>query len=277
MNITAIGNAHGPHQGFLQTLNEQKDAALESKVPAAHADKSPPPIADENEVGIPITIDAVVAEVSDEENVPGVIRNLEASHFKGVADVRLRINFFDHLSARAASAAIPFVQDAASSLVQEVGSGVESLIESLALEAEEGEAITVLFAEFSGEIDSAVATLQDQIQLDSQSVSESIQMAFDSLLEQVTVSLNPSLPDNEAVDASTETPGDDDPMGGIEDALQTLQSLFDEAFARLVASVSDATTMSDPAEHTGNGSAYDKFLAIYNELRGLESTVDLNV
>lgn len=278
MNITAIGNTHGPHQGFLQAISEQNSPALESRLRSAQADKSSQFFGDENEVGVPVTmtIDAVAAEVQGEEKVPGVIRNLEAGHFKGVADVRLRINFFEQLSTRAASAAIPVVQDAASSLADEVGSGVDSLVESLALEAEEGEAIAALFAEFSSEVDSAVATLGDEGRLNTQSAGDSIQTAFDSLLAQITASLNPTEPDEEAVDTSTESPGDDDPTVGMEDALQTLQAMFDEAFASLVATISDATVMPDPAEPTGNGAAFDKFLAIYNNLRGLEPTVDEN-
>ncbi len=39
------------------------------------------------------------------DKVPGVIRLLEAGHFKGVADVRLRINFHDQLEQRAADKA----------------------------------------------------------------------------------------------------------------------------------------------------------------------------
>ncbi len=37
--------------------------------------------------------------VQDDEKVKGVIRLLQEGHFKGVADVRLRINFFDELTA----------------------------------------------------------------------------------------------------------------------------------------------------------------------------------
>ena len=37
--------------------------------------------------------------VQDDEKAKGVIRLLQEGHFKGVADVRLRINFFDELTA----------------------------------------------------------------------------------------------------------------------------------------------------------------------------------
>ena len=38
---------------------------------------------------------------SSNTRAKGVLRLLEAGHFRGVADVRLRINFFDELSAKA--------------------------------------------------------------------------------------------------------------------------------------------------------------------------------
>ena len=35
--------------------------------------------------------------VQDARKVPGVVRLIEAGHFKGVADIRLRLNFADYL------------------------------------------------------------------------------------------------------------------------------------------------------------------------------------
>ena len=56
---------------------------------------------------IPEDVEVTTPEAPKNEGgrAAGVLRNLEAGHFKGVADVRLRINFFDQLSARAQTAA----------------------------------------------------------------------------------------------------------------------------------------------------------------------------
>jgi len=51
----------------------------------------------------PRTSDAQITPTKQEENkepkktAHGVLRLLEAGHFMGVADVRLRVNFFEHL------------------------------------------------------------------------------------------------------------------------------------------------------------------------------------
>jgi PAS domain S-box-containing protein len=58
----------------------------------------------------------------------GVLRLLEAGHFKGVADVRLRINFFEELSARASAAAAPAVRTEAAGLIDTMNSRIGELV-----------------------------------------------------------------------------------------------------------------------------------------------------
>ena len=60
----------------------------------------------------------------------GVLRLLEAGHFKGVADVRLRINFHDELEARAAERGREALGGATDALIDSVAGGVSSLVEA---------------------------------------------------------------------------------------------------------------------------------------------------
>ena len=66
-----------------------------------------------------------------------------------------------------------------------------------------------------------------------------------------------------------------DPAVTLEEAITSLRAVFQEALSALIASIETATQLPDPSAPTGGqGVAYDKFLAIYNELRGLGPSVD---
>ena len=67
------------------------------------------------------------------EKTPGVIRLLQAGHFKGVADVRLRINFHDQLTAAATAAAKPVATEAAGDLVETIDAKLDEVAEALTL------------------------------------------------------------------------------------------------------------------------------------------------
>ncbi|MHC4950990.1 MAG: hypothetical protein ACYTEU_08410, partial [Planctomycetota bacterium] len=64
---------------------------------APKAMKKPHPVKDEKPVETTAT--ATAQETESGEKTRGVIRLLQAGHFKGVADVRLRINFYDEIQA----------------------------------------------------------------------------------------------------------------------------------------------------------------------------------
>lgn len=72
------------------TSGVNRGLALGHAKQAAKAEQEPPQVTDS---ATPAT------ESEDSSNQRGVIRNLLAGHYQGVADVRLRINFFDELQA----------------------------------------------------------------------------------------------------------------------------------------------------------------------------------
>ena len=53
-----------------------------------------------------------------------------------------------------------------------------------------------------------------------------------------------------------------------------LKAAFADALTQLKAAITDTIALGDPSEPNGNGGAFDKFLAIYNELRSTSPTVD---
>ena len=122
---------------------------------------------------------------ADQGKAPGVIRLLEAGHFRGVADVRLRINFFDELSARAQTAARPIVQEQTAQLVDAVKSGVEEIIASLVTDQEAIDALKNLSVDFDLAVESAVQQAMAGQPIDRSILESSLQTAFDTLVQQV--------------------------------------------------------------------------------------------
>ena len=271
--------------------------------------------------------------IADHEKVRGVIRLLEAGHFKGVADVRLRINSFDQLSERAAASTQPVLDERSAEVVEAVNVRVDELADTLAVDDETRRSIGELVEAFDAQVREAVDAAAGTG--DVNTLTDPIQSAFDLLVQQMTELLSGSATTTEGVtqtgegaltpqvdpepllttlrsvvsvaDSETrvssdraltslnevdvavtevsdapllgpvdETGGEAtaDPAATLEEALSSLKAVFQEALSTLIASIETATQLPDPSAPTGSGVAYDKFLAIYNELRGLGPSVD---
>jgi hypothetical protein len=281
-------------------------------------------------------------EAGDGEKVRGVIRLLEAGHFKGVADVRLRINFFEELSARAAAAAAPVVEEQSGALVETVRGAAVELIAGLELDEATGEVVNGLVSDFDGAVQAAVEEFNAAGALDTPGLTAAITSAFNTLVDALRGLLTAPVPEPEpapnpdptkvpaeegavaepvpgpaeepglveavdgivatvsqmlpdlvaaavAGDATAEQeavptdavgqPGDvpadvpndtptEYPTAGVEGALAALIEAFEEALAGLLGSISSATQLPELSPPNGNGVAYDKFLAIYNNMLG---------
>ena len=122
----------------------------------------------------------------DEGKVPGVIRLLEAGHFKGVADVRLRINFFEQLSARAQAAAVPVVERESAELLAAVNAKVDELMTALAANDETQDAVTRSTEEFTASVQAAVERATSGEAFRTDALTAAIQAAFEVLRERLT-------------------------------------------------------------------------------------------
>jgi len=250
----------------------------------------------------------------DTEKARGVLRLLEAGHFKGVADVRLRINFFEQLSANAAAQGVSTARSLVSELIDKVNSQINESIRPLGDGANEAQVIEDLRSSF----ESAVQTHLDDfvsgegVNLDG--LAEAIQLSFNALVDELRQALMTS-DGTEVTNGAADLASDaahvlrekvenvsglssvgvrahadlsvDDTVTGpqhmdgaaaanttLETALASLVGTFDALLAHLIDSVGDALQLPDPSPPPGNGVAYDKFLAIYNGLRGVEPKVD---
>jgi hypothetical protein len=285
----------------------------------------------------------------------GVIRLLQEGHFKGVADLRLRINFFHELSAQAVASALPVVRQKATDLAVTVGTQLAGLADTLAVDEQTQQALDAGRAEFEAGVQAANEQFASGGTLNRDSLIQALQSAFGQLFDTVRVALTPAAPQDAATTPATdadaqagtsaetvtdspqaageiaaalaagepvpvdavgaavaglsqladgaadttsgatakeppdaaaatqttaETPATNLAGTSTDDALQlddlfaSFRTAFDEALASLSEFITTATRLPDPAPSTGHGRAYDKFLAIYNDLRGLAPPAD---
>jgi hypothetical protein len=230
--------------------------------------------------------------VEPSERAKGVLRLLEAGHFKGVADVRLRINFFEELSARAQAAAGPVVTEQSQTLLTTVQEKANELLAPFLTNEETRATVEGIFADFESALADATQNITAQGAISADSLSDSIQSAFDTLIQALANALRIPAPIPAATDPTSESPTDDPvtdaptldptsdegptdaPTVNLDDALVALHQTFEAALATLMSEIQAATTLPDPAPYSGNGRAYDKFLAIYNDLRGVSAALD---
>ncbi|MCH7792272.1 MAG: hypothetical protein IID31_08345, partial [Planctomycetes bacterium] len=116
------------------------------------------------------------------DNVPGVIRLLEAGHFKGVADVRLRINFHDQLEQRATDNATDTLRTDADELVKTTASKTDEVLTSFATDKASREAVQASLGEFSESVDATLATALKGDDLDLDAITSDLRAAFDDLV-----------------------------------------------------------------------------------------------
>lgn len=276
--------------------------------------------------------DATEPEASDPEVTKGVIRNLLDGHFKGVADVRLRINHFEELEAIQGEELKAIAEEKVTGVLEAVGSGVDNILGAGELftteEASEDKTETVL--ELHQEFVDTVLQLKEDFQtaetLSAGSLVSGIQDAFAAFLESLKNLLIPTVEEESqtgeiTITTATETqeptlvetqqPTGDEPIvtelttSQVEEPIlteleppvvetpaadvpepfvpteQNYQGLIDElsnVFATSIAELTEALNgvqvLPELSEPSGNGVAYKKFLAIYNQMWNVESAGD---
>lgn len=280
MNVHASGNQH-VHQAWMNAKGRHAEARHAPEETAARTREGANP-----------------GEATEAEGSKGVIRLLQAGHFNGVADVRLRINFHDQLqqeatqnAARAFEAAVPgmledFIEKA-SLLGEQYGlsSQGKELADSFAQEIE-------LLLEEAKADETPLATTLANMESRFSTFLESLEGAFVGLSSPFVEESNPDeeeiaelLEDGETPNEDEQTPQqaaatlNEDEMdkadGGLAQpdgqtafkaALQELQTWFSQNLASLQSDATAAHELPPLSEPRGNGAAYSKFLEIYRNL-----------
>ncbi len=284
MNIATVGNVtdHQKNAEVMRMARQEahhRELAARPRTDGSTDVPAPAPPAD--------AVAPTGTTATDDEKVPGVIRLLEAGHFKGVTDVRLRINFFEELSARANGAAQATLPESSGQLAETVEVGVDELLESLAADESAREEVTALVAEFGEQLHAAVNGGETPAPIDRDALSEAVQGVFAELVEGLTTLLGPPPVDPDITPVDPDTPPVDpdpaesaadaeegSPEVAFDDALAVLVETFTAALNDLLETIETAGRLRDPGPAPGHGAAFDKFLAIYNDLRSITPQLD---
>ena len=198
-----------------------------------------------------------------EEDGKGVLRLLQEGHFKGVSDVRLRIVFFEQLNAIEAGKLQAVAEEKVNGVLESVGGIVDTFLEEEnGLTQEQTAGVSELQEEFvqavSGYTNGPVTNLNN---------------AFDEFVKALRDLFTLPVQTQEE-NTTTEAESPDAPGLPWQTFIDDLQSAFTTATNELTQAFAEVQILPELSEPNGNGVAYEKFLAIYNELRGLQSPTD---
>lgn len=212
----------------------------------------------------------------------GVIRLLQEGHFNGVADLRLRINFFDELQRIAADDALKTMEeglrDLAAGLPDAIEGALGGLLEGGGLTAD---GVSARAGDFEGAVNEILAkartgetSLKDAMQELRTAASGLVESLRDALMK----------PEEAAVvdteDGSTTITPDPDTLGlaapeASDVTAPPAEDPFDLLHAQLLGSLDNlehetagALALPSLSAPRGNGGAYLKFLEIYAGLTG---------
>lgn len=216
------------------------------------------------------------------EKASGVMRLLQEGHFRGVSDVRLRINFQDQISALEADEAANRLETGVRNLTDTLQGELDAFRETHVLDEE----LSALFNEASEQLLSDIASAVDSyssgdtIQVDD--LITSLQSAFDKFAESIGELLVDDSPEGDpdatlsglSGDAISASGGEDVENPTIDDVLSKFLTEVGETYSSnldsLRKSLRDVQVLPPLSQPTGNGKAYSKFLAIYDALRNAD-------
>lgn len=194
------------------------------------------------------TVQTPAAESAPSESgkTSGVIRLLQEGHFKGVADVRLRINFNDEIAQLGSQAVGADFAAASEAFFAGLDTKFENLLTAVAATVDQTTSATDLFNTFKTSINDLALAFLNNGGTDFASVASLIQTDFDAFVAELQVQLD----------------------------LQVDDSLLDDfraAFTLLLGQLADSVASSAQAlpvvsPPSGNGVAYAKFMDILNGL-----------
>lgn len=228
----------------------------------------------ENEALESPTVEAAEGEGGGQQ---GVIRLLQEGHFRGVADVRLRINFSAELQGIQAGKVGDTLKSGLSALQSDVNDAIDAIVDGGTLSEEDTNTLRTAQDAFNTKIGALLESDKP-----TNEVFGELRTAFEDFLKglvppqaeddetsilpietQETSEETPATPTVPATDVTTSS-DTTDVFAGLRD---TLSGIFDSAVSSLQDSL-DALTLPPLSEPQGNGKAYEKFLVTYNQLYG---------
>jgi hypothetical protein len=200
---------------------------------------------------------------------------LQEGHFKGVADVRLRINFFDELMGIQQGKIQAAVDEAIPVLLDAVNGHLETLVASGDLTEEQLAAVETARAAFVAAVEQLSNDVAEGSLADQPSIIGGLESAFSSLVgalnsldkEVAEPAEAPAASEGQVVEeGAQDVPSETDALQAF---VEQLQMSFEAALEELREAIS-STKLPELSEPSGNGVAFEKFLAMYNELLGID-------
>jgi hypothetical protein len=269
--LNTVEPAETPEEHLVQPAEEEA------------AESAPATLADDN-----------AAETESETKAKGVLRLLEAGHFKGVADVRLRINFHEEIAAMEAEKAAQVTADGVANISEAMTSEIDAYLEGVA-----DEATASMIIEARDTFTSELSRIADDGNLSGkEDAVMQVRSAFESFVSSITPvpeeqpEESPEVIPTESVSmakAVTATPDEiaevsepapeaaDNSALSLDDFIAQLTDSFTAAVVELESSLADISILPPLSEPSGNGKAYDKFVAMYNEMRGGETSLAVDM
>ncbi len=216
------------------------------------------------------------------EHQRGVIRNLQNGHYKGVADLRLRINFHDEIMelekatlASQVARELPPLQDSLEGLFAVFGGGME-------LTAEQKAGFDELAASFSQRLDVLQRNGIDSLLADLQNAHTEFKDGLAALFasaEQALAQEPMPATDGSPLETGAATEGEtgetvatvpeQTPTPSLPAEVSSWLSTLDKIFANTLGALQksfSASILPELQPAPGNGRAYDKFLTIYTNI-----------
>ena len=202
-----------------------------------------------------------------EPEAKGVLRLLQEGHFKGVADVRLRINFHEQLQALDKAAA----QETSG---QALGAFDQAVADSIAQHPQAPQSVVEQLQGFQTSLQEIAASGDG-----AESMGDAVGAAFADLMAALRDFSKPESEDSPEEDVATVSGVADDtsPDGAVaagptDDGFdaEALMSQLETGFSDFEAALASTSETHEFTAPNGNGVAFDKFLDIYRAISTTE-------
>ena len=238
----------------------------------------------------PTTSRETEAESRHHDGPRGVVGLLQSGHFKGVAAVRLSINFQEQLSGLNQESARTRVEAAVADLDEQMAGALEAYPDDAS------EAPVQLASEARETFSLAIRTAVEEFRSGGSSQDDTLagmQAAFDDMLTTLKASIATTDPvkEDSAVDdtadgllaATSETDGAgqattgdiaEEVVAGADEYLATIGQVFNSFLEGLQSDMNAVNAIPEFTDPNGNSNAFDKFMAMYREIVGIATPVD---
>jgi hypothetical protein len=261
------------------------------------------PVGSEDETTEPVPVAVEEQEAKNGRRVAkGMMRLLQEGHFKGVADLRHRINFHSQITALETEAQQQGASETVTELTESVDTALENWVSAGELSEEERASVEELQGALREEIGAALEAVRTSATMDISGLKVALSGALETLAGGLELLFGPAAEDPQAgvvpvepqeVIEPQEPPEDiepveqpeasepEEPVGGAQTVEETpvgpdvevlreaLEEIFTATLARLD-EVSNTSILPELSPPSGRGRAYEKFLAVYNQLYGVE-------